>query len=734
MKIATCTTILCIALLLGALVIFDGSLFIHMVQAVVENFCLLDVELIQVVKDAKLLITDKPTAFRIHVYSTFDYYHFDVNVTYDFGSRWLLSRDIPIKRGNNWIYIPGGPVIYDSGQSRVWGSTTCVNWTRAGLDDKIEVVIDPFNEVDEFDETDNRKTISARFVDTKWLRILVAPLGCDPADWYSDLWDNMQFLVDTYPVAPKFNRFSWSMLSPISYNPDIPLDEYARYLSTQARILHYDRVVIVRAWGRWSLGGKAIGMLREPEDRVPVVVNCDLFRYDEELVAHEIGHTYYLWHPHDIGPPVYEATRYCVRTGEYEQTANTFMSYNPGPWWIDKGRFDSDSRTWIDLRALGYDTEVEGTWQWNLLDQFIELEVPEPVTVIVMGGLIFSNGTIKLDPWYFIPEGTPDLLPQAVAPQKGDYGIFMLGKDRQVLSQLNFNASFTYLMDLNGTLTKAETNAVPFLFNVPYVNGTYYIQIRNAEGEVLQERAITANPPVVNVTFPNGGESLNIGDNYTISWEAYDLDGDELSYLVSYSQDGGGTWIPLANNLKETSYVWNTTSLTAGDKYLIRVLATDGVNTGEDTSDGTFTTVDLTPPIISNVMQNPYADVVQPDQNVTVYADIFDLNSGVKNASLSYRYSQNNGLTWSPWTNTTMNLETRNTFKGFIPSFQYGTLVQYMILAEDNSNNIATNDNMGQYYIYTVIPENPSITTLTLLMSLVTVATILTRRKIKKRT
>jgi len=90
-----------------------------MAQAVAENFCLLDVELIQVVKDAKLLITDKPTAFHIHVYSTFDYYNFDVNVTYDFGSRWLLSRNIPIKRGNNWIYIPGGPVIYDSGQSIV---------------------------------------------------------------------------------------------------------------------------------------------------------------------------------------------------------------------------------------------------------------------------------------------------------------------------------------------------------------------------------------------------------------------------------------------------------------------------------------------------------------------------------------------------------------------------------------------------------------------------------------
>jgi len=224
MKTATCTTFLGIALLLGALVIFDGSLFIHMAQAVMDqNFKLLDVELTQVVKDAELLITDKPTAFRIYVRARADYDYFDINVTYDFGSRWLLTRNIPIRAGNNWIYIPGGPVIYDSGQSGMWGSTMCVNWTRAGLDDKIEVVIDPFNEVDELDETDNRKTISARFVDTKWLRILVAPLGCDPADWYSDLCENMQFLIDTYPVAPKFNRFSWSMLSPISYNPDIPL-------------------------------------------------------------------------------------------------------------------------------------------------------------------------------------------------------------------------------------------------------------------------------------------------------------------------------------------------------------------------------------------------------------------------------------------------------------------------------------------------------------------------------
>ncbi|MEM3641257.1 MAG: hypothetical protein QXH37_04990, partial [Candidatus Bathyarchaeia archaeon] len=92
--------------------------------------------------------------------------------------------------------------------------------------------------------------------------------------------------------------------------------------------------------------------------------------------------------------------------------------------------------------------------------------------------------------------------------------------------------------------TKAETDIVPFLFSIPDVEGARFIKIRNSDGDILAERAITMNSPVVNIDFPNGGESLNIGGNYTISWNAYDPDGDELSYLVSYSKNGGGNMDP----------------------------------------------------------------------------------------------------------------------------------------------------------------------------------------------
>jgi uncharacterized membrane protein len=46
-----------------------------------------------------------------------------------------------------------------------------------------------------------------------------------------------------------------------------------------------------------------------------------------------------------------------------------------------------------------------------------------------------------------------------------------------------------------------------------------------------------------------------------------------------------------------------------------------------------------------------------------------------------------------------------DTFNGSIPGFSDGTLVQYMIFAEDNSNNSALADNAGGYYVYAVIPE-----------------------------
>ena len=97
------------------------------------------------------------------------------------------------------------------------------------------------------------------------------------------------------------------------------------------------------------------------------------------------------------------------------------------------------------------------------------------------------------------------------------------------------------------------------------------------------------HPPVVDVLFPNGGESLIAGINYTITWDASDADGDNLTYSILYSPDGGLNWISLSSGLNQTSYIWDSAYLQKGSEYLIKVMTTDGVNIGEDISNNTFT-------------------------------------------------------------------------------------------------------------------------------------------------
>lgn len=111
---------------------------------------------------------------------------------------------------------------------------------------------------------------------------------------------------------------------------------------------------------------------------------------------------------------------------------------------------------------------------------------------------------------------------------------------------------------------------------------------------------------------------------------------------------------------------------------------------------------DVEPPFIGAPTQEPSANVTI-GQEVRVSAEIKDNETGVKNATLYYTI--NNGTSWTPiemhYNSTTGLYETVNP----IPAQTFGTVVQYKITAFDNADNSHTEDNAGQYYVYTVIPE-----------------------------
>ena len=169
--------------------------------------------------------------------------------------------------------------------------------------------------------------------------------------------------------------------------------------------------------------------------------------------------------------------------------------------------------------------------------------------------------------------------------------------------------------------------------------------------------------PVVHVTSPNGGETFTSDES--ITWTAVDGNNDPMTYDVQYN-DGTG-WSTLATGLSSTSLLWDTTTLNDGVDYQIRVVATDGVLTGQDASDAVFT-VDNHGPTLSGINHDAATNVIQ----VTV-TDI----SGVDTVLCNY------SLDGGTWVIGEMSLVSGDTYSITLGPFASDTSVQYKIGAND---------------------------------------------------
>jgi hypothetical protein len=105
-------------------------------------------------------------------------------------------------------------------------------------------------------------------------------------------------------------------------------------------------------------------------------------------------------------------------------------------------------------------------------------------------------------------------------------------------------------------------------------------------------------PPIVQVTAPNGMQVLNGGSTFNITWTASDPNGDDTiqSFEIRLSIDGGTNFNTIiASNLPGTarSFTWTVNSGINSNTARIRVVARDATNaTGQDNSDANFTITD----------------------------------------------------------------------------------------------------------------------------------------------
>ncbi len=131
---------------------------------------------------------------------------------------------------------------------------------------------------------------------------------------------------------------------------------------------------------------------------------------------------------------------------------------------------------------------------------------------------------------------------------------------------------------------------------------SYFMRLRAFDGIYWSEDTSDAftvynpDPPVVELLFPNGGESLQ--GLVTVLYEATDPDGEELTAHAECSPSGQ-EWLPVASGVPHTGEIpWQTDSFPNSDAYLLRVGASDSHWTVWDTCDAPFVVYNNHPPAV----------------------------------------------------------------------------------------------------------------------------------------
>ncbi len=343
--------------------------------------------------------------------------------------------------------------------------------------------------------------------------------------------------------------------------------------------------------------------------------------------AHEIGHAYGLGHVQGCDDP---AGPYEPYPAYRDQDGTLLPEASIGDWGVqiepDNSLSLKDPDDYGALMSYCGDTWMS-VYSWNWLRGYFGAtlrqdrspERPSPCTTappaapsdnagappapyLYVSGLV-QGGKAILDPAW------QGLLPAGSSDQQGTGNCKLRLLDGQGATLFERQFDVAPIIDMKGRGLFTQV--------LPAKSGTQTILLEGSFGESIK---IQAGPkaPTVRVLSPNGGESWNGTGFQTITWTGGDSDGDPLTYAVLFSPDNGTTWQMLSSDERRSYYTVDLSTLPEGLKSsLVKVQATDGINTAEDVSDLVF----------SKAGQAPQASIASPSaltifsQNDTVVFD-----------------------------------------------------------------------------------------------------------------
>jgi len=409
------------------------------------------------------------------------------------------------------------------------------------------------------------KALKIKFV-TVELPLSLIPEAQDTKEFLGFCADQVRFIKQVFPLPPSNVTCKYAQGLP-PYRAKASRLTLALWLSNMtARERHEgmrDWVSPVRVVGllpqRWWATGEEGCNFSLTAPQAPLVKYPTQF---SSITAHELGHTFGLYIlpfwgeqyqqfrewglPADTGLIIKDNRIYNLLNPEEAKIAfpNPFVPDKGMPAYCFMGLASDHHGAWVS-------NEVYSALLWRFMD-------PPPQKLLYTSGIIFTDGTVELGDW-FITEGEPDDL---FGEYEGEYIIECISSSDEVVYSADFGTSGEDCL---------------FSFAIPFPEESAEVIVRRGE-KILVRSKRSKNPPTVTVLSPRGGESLS--DSCEVEWEAADPDGDELTYAVLYSSNGGEDWSVLTTNLEDKRYNVDLKQLPGGDRCLIKVAATDGFHTG----------------------------------------------------------------------------------------------------------------------------------------------------------